>query len=475
MSNPMKLDKWKLFEMLGYKVYHSSLRRFHDSEARIKVCCAPRRTSKSFSAAHDIILDILTPEIDADGKYVEKRYWVVGPSYSLAEKEFRYIHEALVLKRDKLGLPKPSVCMTNARSGQLFIKWPWGSILEGKTADRPESLLGEAVDAVIYSEAAQLPRGIRERYVAPTLITRKGKEVIATTPEAGAEWVYDLYKLGESSASPYVESFTWDYTANPKYPIEEIEKAMKMYGVDSPVFREQYLGEWVFYSGLVYSAFDPELHIIEPFEIPASWPRYRGIDFGMRDPFVCLWCAVGPSQELYFYREYYYRDGAPMAHHVAAIKAMSLGEHITMTTADSESAQSIEDLSYSGIPCVAASKDRAAGRARVLEYMQPTVEGVLTYPKKDCIRERERLPKMYFFNTMKELFREIKFYRWKEGRPVEGDKERTEGDDHAMDTMRYICMERPSPFVIRNKVVPGSFDFYRHGVTAARLSKGAFI
>ncbi|MDE2015947.1 MAG: terminase family protein [Patescibacteria group bacterium] len=460
----MKLDKFKLFDLIGYKVHHRNIRRFHESDARIKVAVAPRRTSKSYSAAHDGLDVCLMPNT---------RTWIVGPSYSLAEKEFRYIHDVLVIKREKLGLPKPVSCMTNARSGQLYIKWPWGAVVEGKTADRPESLLGDAVDRVIYSEAAQLPRAIHERYVAPTLITKKGTCVIATTPDSGAEWVYELYQAGVEGLHEGIESFTWDISANPEYPVEEFEKAKKLYGADSPAFREQYMGEWVFYSGLVYNTFNKDLHVIEPFDIPQAWPRIRGIDFGHRDPFVCLWCAVGPSGELYFYREYHNREGLPMKQHASIIKEKSVGENITQTVADSESSQSIDDLCSEGIPAFGADKKREEGRLKVLEYMMPTDDGTPPFPFRDTAQAvaRNKWPRMYFFNTMKETLREIKFFRWKEGRKVEGDREKTEGEDHCMDTMRYIVNTRPSPFVEARKIPAYSFNYYLNKLKSSKFAQ----
>jgi len=448
----VKIDKWKLFGMLGYEVSHPAVKRFHDSEARTKVCCAPRRSTKSYSSAHEVLSLLLMPDA---------RVWVVGPSYGLAEKEFRYIHEALVMKRDKIGLPKPSICMNNARSGQLFIKWPWGAVLEAKSSDRPDSLLGEALDAVIYSEAAQLPRAIRERYIYPTLVTKKGVEIIATTPSQSCEWVYELWNLGQKDISVTgVESFSWDITANPIYDRAEFDRAKVLYGEDSPVFKEQYLGEWVFYGGLVYNSFS-EAHVIEPFDIPLTWPRIRGIDFGHRDPFVCLWAAVGPSHELYFYREYYNRDGAPMKFHASQIKGLSDGERISLTVADPESKQSIEDLSFDGITAIPANNDREAGRLRVLEYLMPTADGPAPYQTPVSAAWTNKKPRAYFFNTMSETLREIKFYRWKEGRKVEGEKERTEGEDHAMDVMRYMIMTRPSPFKRKAEYTPYTFDWWK--------------
>lgn len=460
----MELNKWKLLDLIGYKACHREVKRFHDSKAKVKICCAPRRTSKSYSAAHDGLDVCLVPN---------SRTWIVGPSYSLAEKEFRYIHDALVLKREKLGLPRPLVCNTNARSGQLFIKFAWGAVVEGKSADRPESLLGDAVDRVIYSEAAQLPRAIHERYVAPTLITKKGTAVIATTPEAGAEWVYELFQLGQEGRFPEIASFTWDISANPEYPMEEFERAKKLMGADSPAFREQYLGQWVFYSGLVYNTFDAGLHVIDPFDIPQSWPRIRSIDFGHRDPFVCLWGAVGPSGEVYFYREYHCREGRPMKHHAAVIKEYSVGERIHTTVADSESSQSIDDLCHEGVPAVFADKDRAAGRMRMMEYLMPTDDGPCPFPLRDTAagKYRNKWPRAYFFrDAMKETLREIKFYRWKEGRHVEGDRERTEGEDHCMDSARYLLMTRPSPFLPTYRPPAGSFAGWLSRLRGARLS-----
>lgn len=457
----LTLDKWKLFDLVGYKVHHKNVRRFHDSPAKIKVVVCPRRSSKSYSAGHDGLDICLLPNT---------RTWIVGPNYGLAEKEFRYIHDALVINRKNLGLPAPVVNMSNPKTGSLFIKWPWGATVEGKSADRPESLLGEAVDRVIYSEAAQLPRAIHERYVAPTLITRRGTAIIATTPDAGAEWVYELYQMGEEGRFPEIESFNWDVTANPLYPLEELEKARKIYGEDSPVFREQYLGQWAFYSGLVYNAFDFGVHVIEPFDIPASWPRIRGIDFGHRDPFVCLWCAVGPGGELYFYREYYCRDGMPMRHHAEVIKNFDRKERITLSVADSESRQSIDDLCYEGIPAIPAEKNRLAGRLRVQEYLVTTEDAPCPYPLQGTGAGlyRNKWARMYFFNDLKETLREIKFYRWKEGRQMEGDKEKTEGEDHAMDALRYMVMTRPSPFKENRSVGKDTFNYWMQKSREAR-------
>ncbi len=445
--------KWEIFKKLGYKTYHHKVEEFHNSSARVKACWAPSRTTKSYSAAHDIL-----PFFWLDNAIV----WIVGPNYDLAEKEFRVVYEQLVLNRDKVGLPEPSSCYSNPRSGAPMITWPNGSRLLCKSADNKTSLLGEAIDAVIYSEGSQLDRSVRERYVMQRCITKKGIEIIPSTPSGGAKWMHELCEMGQKDEyKGLIESFHWDYTANPLYPKEEYNNAKRIYGVDSPMFREQYLGEWVFYGGLVYPMFREDLHVIEPFNIPRSWPVIRGIDFGHRDPFCCLWCAIGPSNELYFYREYYSRESKPMKLHAEFIQKLSVNENIISTVGDPSAAQSIEDLAYYGIPCISGDNDRASGRMLVADYMQP-VDGFKPYFIGET--ERKRWPRLYIFNTLRELTREIKYYRFKEGTAgdkfKEGERETTEGEDHAVDPMRYIVKTRPRPFTIRKKPAWNSFYYF---------------
>lgn len=456
---PEPIDKWEIFDRIGYHPTHREVVRFHNSTARTKVCSAPRRSTKSYAAAKDVLAGILTENT---------RTWIVGPNYGLAEKEFRYIHADLVINRKKLGLPKPLQVFSNPRSA-LFIRFPWGSIVEGKSADNPESLLGEAVDQVIYSEAAQLPRIIRERYVQPTVITKKGIEIVPTTPDQGGEWVHELIERSAQEDGCSIDSFHWGVDANPTYDMQEFERAKKFYGAESPTFREQYLGEWVFYGGRVYPVFDERVHVIEPFDIPVDWPVLRGIDFGHRDPFVTLGCAVGPSSELYFFQEYYDRAGKGIRDHAVAIKAAYAGRRVTTSVGDPAAAQSIDDLCFEGVSVTPGHNDRTAGRMRVLEYMQPTEDGVAPWPLRDLpIALKAKWPRLYVFSTMKETLREMRYFRWKEAGKGEGDKERTEGEDHAMDAMRYIVMTRPSPYRMMPRVPRNSFKGWLSRVATDR-------
>jgi phage terminase large subunit len=65
------------------------------------------------------------------------------------------------------------------------------------------------------------------------------------------------------------------------------------------------LGRWVAAEGAVYN-FDRRLHITRTMPDGwQSWRKFRGIDFGFENPFVCLWAALDPDKRLYIYRQLY--------------------------------------------------------------------------------------------------------------------------------------------------------------------------
>jgi phage terminase large subunit len=353
------------------------------------------------------------------------RGWIVGPTYELAEKEFRYIWDDLMVQLPKLGMPRPLLARDSKKGGDLYLMTSWGSEIVGKSADKPQSLLGEALDWVLLSEAAQLPGDIWTRFLEPRLSTTRGYALFPTTPDAGALWLYDLYVKGLEGTPGYA-AYSWDVFGNPVYPAEELEEKRAFYGETSPVFQEQYLGKWTFYHGVVYGQdFAPERNLMDARDIPREWRRIRAIDFGYRDPFVCLWFAITPDSELWCYREYYH-PGRSMAHHAQAIRELSADEQILYTVADSSEPQSIADLRRLGVPAIDAKRDRRAGRMLVGDYLR---DGRLRFVRGLCP------------NTI----REMNFYRWDVDKNKEGAKEATIGDDHAMDAMRYAVMSRPVP------------------------------
>jgi len=182
-------------------------------------------------------------------------------------------------------------------------------------------------------------------------------------------------------------------------------------------------GLWVAAEGLVYEGFDINIHRDEDITIPDEWSKYRSIDFGFNNPFVCLWGAVDNDNILHIYDEHYKAEKLLKYH----ARAMSQREgEWTRTVADHDRQDRFE-LADLGVSTNPAKKDVESGIQRVAERLvvrKNGKPGVLIHPR--CV------------NTIREFGR----YVWKS--TTEGQVKKEEPlkvHDHTMDALRYMVME----------------------------------
>lgn len=76
-------------------------------------------------------------------------------------------------------------------------------------------------------------------------------------------------------------------------------------------------GDWDIFEGQYFTEFSYDRHVIEPFEIPSAWRRFRTIDYGL-DRLACLWIAISPEGRFFVYREYC-RSDLPISEAARAI------------------------------------------------------------------------------------------------------------------------------------------------------------
>src|SRR5207253_547584 len=113
---------------------------------------------------------------------------------------------------------------------------------------------------------------------------------------------------------------SWRFTSydNPFIPAAEIDAARKELTDDT--FHQEYMADFRKYTGLVYKDFGRETHVIEVMDIPASWQRYRCLDFGSTNPTACLWIAVDGDDNWFVYDEHY-QTGETIDYHAGVINA----------------------------------------------------------------------------------------------------------------------------------------------------------
>lgn len=95
------------------------------------------------------------------------------------------------------------------------------------------------------------------------------------------------------------------------------------------------LGLWVAADGMFFTEWDPEVHVVEPLDIPPEWPRWTAVDYGFAAPWCCLWLARDPEGErpIYVYRERY-QAGLRDEEQAAIIAEASAGERIVAHVLD---------------------------------------------------------------------------------------------------------------------------------------------
>jgi len=196
-----------------------------------------------------------------------------------------------------------------------------------------------------------------------------------------------------------------------------------------------YEGKWAAAEGIVYDNWDASIHLIDRFAIPAEWRRFRVVDFGYTNSFVCQWWAIDPDGRLYRYREIY-RTQRIVADHAEDIKRLSAGESYVATVADHD-AEDRATLHAAGIPTVPAFKAVTVGIQAVQDRLRPAGDGKprLFLLRDSLVSRDERL-----VEAKKPLCteQEIDGYVWQkaaDGRPVK--EEPVKVDDHGCDCLRY--------------------------------------
>lgn len=201
-------------------------------------------------------------------------------------------------------------------------------------------------------------------------------------------------------------------------------------------------GDWDEFAGQIFDEWSPAIHVVRPFLIPNSWPRYRSIDHGQNNPTCCLWFAVDFDGNVYCYQEYY-EPNELVSNHVKNILEMSRIAHsgggwsqdeYDATFIDpSTHAQTKEknghkysvadEYSEAGLLTVGAQNDVLAGINRVKEYLK--INPKRWHPTKYDVggMPMQGSPRLFVFENCTNLTEEMGDYHWKPLRAGSEDSE----------------------------------------------------
>lgn len=427
----------RFYNNLGYYP-HAGQRRLHAAQAKFKVACCGRRWGKSRSGPHDKVPKMFQRQPTLG--------WIVAPTYDLGEKEFRVFWEILV---DKMRVPlDKSKTFNSLRTKDFRITTAWGSSVEVRSAEHPESLVGEGLDWVIMAEAAKLKRSHWEKYIAPTLADRRGEAIFVSTPE-GFNWFYDQYMLGQDR-----DELDWWSIQSPSwhndivFPLGLGEPFLQERRKNSSkeVFDQEWGAQFTSFAGRIYSEFDEGYHVLDNYQFDRNKANFLAFDFGFRNPTVCLNIQVDAEDNVFIWDEYYER-GKTSVEHARALKEIIQwrvdGAYHDPSGADQANTirktwaekREYHNRFLEKVPFWPAPNDWEAGITRVKEWLK----------LQESLTGGDPKPKLFVSSRCRNTIREFNQYRVKEQgeRAAENTDPKDEPrkkDDHAMDAMRYMIV-----------------------------------
>jgi len=300
-------------------------------------------------------------------------------------------------------------------------------------------------DLPIFMRATTNPGGPGHGWVKRMFIdpSPANKAFVATDLDTGAPLVYpeNHAKAGQPL---FMRKFIPATLKDNPYLYDEGNYEANLLSLPEMQRRQLLEGDWAVADGAAFPDFRPSVHVVEPFDIPADWRRFRSCDYGYSSYSAVHWYAIDPSYEtLIVYRELYLtkHTGRDLA---KAVMAAERGENIDYGILDSscwhqrgQLGPSIaEEMINQGCrwrPSDRSAGARVAGRNRLHELLK--------------VDEQTNTTGIVFFNTCRQIISDLPVIP---SDPKGGDDiDVRYSSDHAYDSIRYGIMSRPrskSPF-----------------------------
>jgi hypothetical protein len=422
-----------------------------------------------------------------------------GKSYALLADPMRYFDNknfnGLILRRTNDELREliwksqeiyPRA-FPGAKWGEKKSQWtfPSGARLWMTYLERDEDVLryqGQAFSYIGFDELTQHPTPFVWNYMRSRLRTTDATLPVfmrATTNPGGPghAWVKKMFIDPAPIGSPFPAT-DLDTGEALRYPVGHEKEGQPLFSrrfipaklADNPYLsregmyeanllslpemqRRQLLeGDWTIAEGAAFPEFRVSSHVLDPYEIPPDWRRFRSCDFGYSSYSAVHWFAIDPAFEtLVCYRELYVSKMT--ARELARnILQKERGESLQYGILDSscwhtrgQTGPSIaEEMISEGCkwrPSDRSAGARVAGRNRLHELLK--------------INDESGKPGIVFFNHCRQIIADLQV--------IPNDPKGTDdidpryASDHAYDSIRYAVMSRPrskSPFDFGNRPAP---------------------
>lgn len=273
----------------------------------------------------------------------------------------------------------------------------------------------------------------------------------ATSNPGGAHtlWIKQWFmdKAVTTEDDPFYDPAEWAFIGSRLYdnpwlmdPDGTFRRYEKRLGPMPAERRRQLLeGDWDAVAGQFFSSWRADKHVVDLGPIDRDVRRICGLDWGYNAPGCCLWVACLPDGRYYVEHEYKFNGTAERqtVKEVAAeihrrSKALGLARtpYVAMDPATKQHTGQVgesilETFQRYRVPAEASNNDRKNGWQRIQELLRDAPDGQ---------------PWLQVHPSCRYLIRTLPAAVQDDHEPDDVD---TEGDDHALDALRYWAMSRP--------------------------------
>lgn len=271
------------------------------------------------------------------------------------------------------------------------------------------------------------PHWVRKRFVEPAPqgnVVLKQKVVKSDRSIAYVTRMYMPARLRDNPNKQFVEEYDLQLSKLP------------------PAMRAAYRdGDWFKTAGSFFAeAWDPDIHVCRPFNIPSYWPQWRSGDWGHKKPGCIHWWAMDEDGNIFCTRELTFqgRDAAWVAERVKMIE-MDNGQWDRRSgrskltgpmdpqlwerrgDVGKSKAQTFSDHGISWVPADKTNHTRARHAERITERLNDHGGGSKT-------------PGLVFFNTCTKIIQTLPAIQTD---PNDPESPADGGDDHWLDSTGY--------------------------------------
>ena len=220
-------------------------------------------------------------------------------------------------------------------------------------------------------------------------------------------------------------------------------------------------GNWDVSEGAAFPEWNRATHVVEPYDIPTGWTKFRACDYGYGSYTGVLWFAVAPDEQLIVYRELYVSKVLATDLADLVLEAEQEDGKIRYGVLDSslwhkrgDTGPSLaEQMIIKGCrwrPSDRSRGSRVAGKNEIHRRLQ--------------VDEFTEQPRLVFFNTCIHTISQLPSVPLDKNNPEDVD---TKSEDHLYDALRYGVMTRP-----RSSLFDYNPDTQRTGFQAADATFG---